>query len=105
MLLLEQIGGDALVTQVEDLGLNDLGLVLDGHGGRPAGGVDGGLAAVEGVGNHLVGVLGVDVQHAVNHLDARRSHAEVKALTIQEGQLTGTDLEVVLVTCLVVVTI
>ena len=37
IILLEQVGGDTLVTQVEGLGLDDLRLVLDGHRCRPAG--------------------------------------------------------------------
>ena len=36
IILLEQVGGDTLVTQIESLGLDDLRLVLDGHGCRPA---------------------------------------------------------------------
>ena len=35
--LLEQVGRHALVAQVEGLGLDDLGLVLDGDGAGPAG--------------------------------------------------------------------
>ena len=37
IILLEQVGGDTLVTQIEGLGLDDLRLVLDGHRCRPAG--------------------------------------------------------------------
>ena len=42
------------------------------------------------------------MQHAVNDLDARRTYTEVESLTVQQGQLAGADLEVVLVSGIVI---